>query len=58
VHYEAKVTKDQITEIERAFERYAKRKRERAWTWAIGGFVLGAMIFAGGMFLGYLIGAN
>jgi len=47
-----------MNEIERAFDRYVKRKKQRAWVWAIGGFVLGATIFAGGMFIGYLIGAK
>lgn len=41
--------------IERAFERYIKRKKERAWTWAIGGFIVGALIFAAGMFAGIFL---
>jgi len=42
------------SEIERAFDRYLRRKKERVWTWAIGGFIVGAMLFGCGMFVGYL----
>jgi len=44
-------------ELERAVERYIRRKRERAWTWAIGGLFLGVILsfFGITIFLGWTL---
>jgi len=43
-----------MAHIEHAFQRYLKRKKKRAWIWAIGGFIVGAALFAAGMYAGTL----